>query len=88
MLIGNREWLSSNSVDLPPVGNRLDNFERQGSTVVLVAVDGELCISYYNHVSYECEVSVCVCKDWSLCTPSLGVHFTCMGNHVLLLKGS
>ncbi len=62
MLIGNREWLSSNSVDLTPIGDRLDNFERQGSTVVLVAVDGELCISYYNHVSYECEVSVrCVC---------------------------
>ena len=34
--------MSSSGIDLTPVGDRLDGLERQGSTVVFVAVDGKL----------------------------------------------
>ena len=51
MLIGNREWLSSNQVDLTPIGQKLDSFEEEGKTAVLVAIDGEL-VHFYTYSTH------------------------------------
>ena len=43
MLIGNREWMSVNCVEVVEgVEGEVQESERQGKTVVLISIDGEL----------------------------------------------
>ena len=54
VLIGNREWMSLNGVEVvESVEGLTQDSERQGKTVVLVAIDGEVYLLY-------CTVHVCM----------------------------
>ena len=54
VLIGNREWMNVNGVDVVSgVEDATQNWERQGKTVILVSVDGELNQAFYQHYVYS-----------------------------------
>ncbi|XP_062845073.1 copper-transporting ATPase 1 [Trichomycterus rosablanca] len=61
VLIGNREWMSRNTLHVPPeVDDAMIEHEKRGRTAVLVAVDGVLCamVAIADTVKPEAELAV------------------------------